>query len=593
MIPGLAFVVRRLQARGFGSIFIKNLALLSVLIVLPIALVAGISALSFSAYAKSETTAYGFKSMRGYQTLTDAMISDYMAQADYLSNDEDIQLFLLHRPGEPVYYDRSAIHDLIGAQMSIKDYLESIYIYSNRSERLISNFGELAYDGFFDHTWLDEYLVNEVPSRFWCTLRTGLDSRNRSVPLLSIYKALGTTTDDQGVIVFNISFARFASQFEPFRGDYDRSLILADDSQRVLADIWGTAQTPLPDAARDKLAAAAEYGGYAEHGKLVYYQAPVRNTSWHYVLAVSKSIYRDSLGRLRLALLSVAAAWLLVTVLVAVLISLRIYRPIRSILGTLEERASPAESRPLPRDEEAFIVQSIRRTLHEHNRISGQLAERIRMLKRAQAIALQSQINPHFLHNTLDTINWSAMRLTGGKNETSVMLGRLAATLRYSLDDAGTLVTLEEELQHMRAYLELQTMRYRDKFSVEWDIAEEARTCRVIRLMLQPVVENAIDHGIKPLERKGLIRIAAARAGDGLEIAVRDDGVGMSRAQAARLNAMLRRDDIQEKAHIGLPNVSQRIRLLFGADYGVTVYAVEGRGADVRIRLPWLPESER
>ena len=108
----------------------------------------------------------------------------------------------------------------------------------------------------------------------------------------------------------------------------------------------------------------------------------------------------------------------------------------------------------------------------KNEQITEELSQRVALLKQAQAVALQSQINPHFLHNTLDSISWTAIRLTGGKNKASVMLTKLAQILRYSLDDVDTLVPLRKELENTRIYLELQELRYNNCFCVEWDIEE-------------------------------------------------------------------------------------------------------------------------
>jgi two-component system sensor histidine kinase YesM len=586
LIPGLEKLMRRLQVRGFGTIFFKNLSLLSVLILFPIILVAVLAGLSFSASMKSEIRSYSYKSLQNYKNLTDTMIADYMAQSHHLGNDSDVELFLLQRNNDTVYYDRNVIHNLLNSQMSMKEYLDSIYIYSNRSGRIISNYGESSYKDFFDHSWMQEYQANTVPSRFWCVFRTGLNNQNRPIQVLSIYKALGTLTDNQGVIVFNINWGKFARQLAEWRGENDSGLYLVDESGKRLADIWQEEGTSLPASVTARI---REEPSYVESGSSIFYNTPVHATGWHYILAVSNSVYYGSLRPLLVSMLVIVAIWLLATAIIAVLISLRIYRPIRSILGALRDYSPLVEeSRLLPKDEEGYIITAIQRTLREHEAVSVQLTERIGMLKKAQSIALQSQINPHFLHNTLDSINWSAMGLTGGKNETSVMITQLASMLRYSLEDGSKLVPLEKELEHIRTYLNLQMIRYRNKFRVEWEVAAEIKHCRVIKIMLQPILENAIYHGIKPMEGAGIITITAKPNNGLLEIVIRDNGVGMDRLKVRRINSLMQQTDIQEKAHIGIPNVNQRIQLFFGEEYGITVASAEQEGTEVLLRLPYL-----
>lgn len=114
------------------------------------------------------------------------------------------------------------------------------------------------------------------------------------------------------------------------------------------------------------------------------------------------------------------------------------------------------------------------------------------------------------------------MALTGGKNQTSIMINQLSSMLRYSLEDVNTLVPLERELDNARTYLDLQSARYKNKFQTEWQIDADVRSCLVIKILLQPLLENAIYHGIKPLSGMGHIRIGASRKGDILEIWVED-----------------------------------------------------------------------
>lgn len=179
------------------------------------------------------------------------------------------------------------------------------------------------------------------------------------------------------------------------------------------------------------------------------------------------------------------------------------------------------------------------------------------------------------------------MRLTGGKNETSSMISDLAKMIRYSLDDVDNLVPLENKIENIRTYMELQELRYNNKFSVVWEIDDDVMNCKVMKIILQPILENAIYHGIKPLPDQGTIWIIAKKYKEILRIVIKDNGVGMDHHVVKRINEMMLDKKIQEKEHIGIMNVNQRIQLFFGNQYDISLASKENEGTTVIINLPY------
>lgn len=197
-------------------------------------------------------------------------------------------------------------------------------------------------------------------------------------------------------------------------------------------------------------------------------------------------------------------------------------------------------------------------------------------------MALQAQIKPHFLYNTLDSIIWMAH---AGKNEEVVdMTVALAALLRSSIGSGSELVPLREELDHVKSYLTIQKMRYNEKLSYTIEADEDTLSCIVPRLLLQPLVENAIYHGIKVKEEGGSIHVAAMREGGKLLITIEDTGVGMTDEQLAHIFEP--RSDKKHSTGIGVYNVEERIRIHYGEKYGMKFFCEAGKGTTVLIVLP-------
>ena len=200
--------------------------------------------------------------------------------------------------------------------------------------------------------------------------------------------------------------------------------------------------------------------------------------------------------------------------------------------------------------------------------------------REAQFNALQAQINPHFLYNTLEMINWKAIR--AGSGEISGMLTALARYFRLSLNKGMVIVPVRDEIALARVYLEIQANRYEEMFDVRIDVPEEAMAFEIPKMTLQPIIENALAHGIiKNDAERGLIEILGTVTGDALCLSVRDNGVGMD-AQAAA--GLLERAPRLEGGY-GLRNVHERIGYYFGELYGIAIDTAPGNGFRVDIRI--------
>lgn len=226
--------------------------------------------------------------------------------------------------------------------------------------------------------------------------------------------------------------------------------------------------------------------------------------------------------------------------------------------------------------------------------VSKESAARL-MKKQAELNALQSQINPHFLYNTLESIRGQAM--VHGLSDIEEMTQALSNLFRYSISSQGDMVTLEKELKNVDNYLMIQQYRFNNKFLYEKDADEDTLDLLIPKLLLQPIIENAIYHGLETKTGKGTIVFRAYRTEKRLLIQVRDNGIGIPKEKLTAINDVLQNKDIaenKEKAElsIGLVNVNERIRLNFGQEYGLHIYSVQEVGTSVEFVLPCDKEQE-
>jgi two-component system sensor histidine kinase YesM len=208
-------------------------------------------------------------------------------------------------------------------------------------------------------------------------------------------------------------------------------------------------------------------------------------------------------------------------------------------------------------------------------------AEQEKQRRRTMLALLQAQMNPHFLYNTLDTIIW--LIESGEINEAVAMISSLSNYFRFSLSRGQNVITLEEEQQHIRSYLEIQQMRYRDMMEYEIDIPDELKCYILPKLTLQPLVENALYHGIKISRRKGFIRVTGRAHESHLILEVTDDGFGMQKERLDAVRASLVTDS---REGFGLRTVHQRIQILFGKEYGLTIDGAPDAGVKVLVTMP-------
>jgi two-component system, sensor histidine kinase YesM len=205
---------------------------------------------------------------------------------------------------------------------------------------------------------------------------------------------------------------------------------------------------------------------------------------------------------------------------------------------------------------------------------------------------LQEQIKPHFLYNTLDTIQWMAKE--HGAGDIVEVVGALTSLFRIGLSRGKEMVSVSDELEHVRSYLVIMKARYEDKFDFTLSVDDATLHCMVLKLTLQPLVENAIYHGIKERRGHGTIRVSAAARDDMLVLGVRDDGVGMTPEKLADVRAHLTAPHTPDEggSGYGVHNVHERIQLSFGTRYGLRFESTPGGGTTVEVLHPLIPAEE-
>jgi two-component system sensor histidine kinase YesM len=204
--------------------------------------------------------------------------------------------------------------------------------------------------------------------------------------------------------------------------------------------------------------------------------------------------------------------------------------------------------------------------------------------KQSELIALQNQINPHFLYNTLTSIKLVIDK--GDLHNASFMVENLSDIFRYCLNKGANIVKFSQELEHIKNYLSIQKLRFGDKLEINYDIDEDVLSLPILRLTLQPIIENSIFHGLEPKLGKGELKITAKKFNDNFYIYIFDNGVGITQDKLNKINVQLKSDSSKRSDKLGIYNVNSRIKNYFGDEYGLTILSTLDSNTTIKIILP-------
>ncbi len=323
-----------------------------------------------------------------------------------------------------------------------------------------------------------------------------------------------------------------------------------------------------------------------EQGKL-YTISKSEETGWSVVGVVSVSSLMPYWKETQTTYLLIAVILIFSGILLAFLLAGAITKPLKNLAESMQEVEKRdfkgASIEKIPYREigalhNAFNVMTTR--IHQ---LMEENVEEQRQKRKSELKALRSQINPHFLYNTLDSIIWMA---EGGKNKEVVMMtSSLARLLRQSISNDEEMIPLRKEIDYTKSYLTIQKMRYKDKLEFSIEVDPQIQNERVVNLILQPIVENAIYHGIKPKGDKGMIRITGSLVGDDIVLEVMDNGVGISSEELAHIFDRSRERENEKGSGVGVYNVHVRLKLYYGEQYGLSFESKEGEGTKVTMRL--------
>lgn len=384
--------------------------------------------------------------------------------------------------------------------------------------------------------------------------------------------------------------------YKDYGETHDSSLFIVDDQGNVIYDDQGTWTGRVVGDLRIADWAAMHDGGTLSWRGNAYLYGVTKSdsTGWTTLIIKPQSSITGKLKNIRNTVSVIEFMILMLVILIAWLIARGVTRPLRTMIVTMRhvERGDFSV-----RTEQTDSRNEIGQLGKVFNKMLNSLEEMITQVygaelreKDARLLALQAQINPHFLFNTLNILK--SLGRKGATQEVVEVTESLAHLFRYSLYDWDRSVELREELNLIESYLRIQSYRFRDRFIYEQHIPDELLGARIVRLMIQPLVENAIVHGLEQRKVGGIISVRVREHEMKLEVIVSDNGVGMDPDIREQLTnkgtetSLHRANGQQEHMGIALLNIHKRLQLMYGHEYGVSVADTIGQGTTIILRLP-------
>jgi two-component system sensor histidine kinase YesM len=403
------------------------------------------------------------------------------------------------------------------------------------------------------------------------------------------------TLEPKGIVVFGFNEAKLREQYLKTAGDRNQ-IILLDKTGNVLSasnsDWRGKKASDLPflEGAESILEQTA--ASHLNSKQWVISHATSDITGWHVLVIQERLALLKELNQISLLTFWVMAACFLVSVIIAWMASSFLTNPLKNLLRSMRKLQTGDFSQRVDfsgRDEIGRLGEGYNNMVVKIKELIDEVYTMKLKRREAELKTLQAQIHPHFLYNTLDTICWTAQQR--GQKDIADLVYALSNLFRLSLSEGKDFITLEEELELVRSYVYLQQHRFKDRLSFEIEVSPELYNRKVPKLLLQPLVENAVIHGIEPLEGKGFIHISVHSEPERLHITIMDNGVGIPPAklhtimQGLSSSAPLH-ETVEETSGFALMNIKERLWMIYGSSIDFQIRSIEGKGTIVSMHIP-------
>ena len=568
----------------FNSIFLRTFLFITTLTVIPFIVLSIMFYSNTLKNIREEITLENSYMFDNSVNIIDRTLMEVDTLSSSLASNESTQLYTINNVSTDSF---KTISRLAKTLPIIYRYIDSIYIYSEQTDTVIMDNNSIPLSDLSDTDWINAYRAVTSPKGTIIPR-----SKNNVYPqLITIIKPIYVADEKKGAIIMNINAQSIYNSMLYQQYKDGRLFFLVNADNKIIISSELSYFNTYPDNIGLNtltIESNPKNSVYEINDKnYVVLSGDSSISDYKYISAYPLELYEHKLSTMKLQIIGILLLLMIIIFILAYVASVRSYSPLNEIISFLDNSQPPADSiEEEDKNELMYIINSIQTHINDKTKMAEILEERMKLLRKSQYDMLQTQINPHFLYNTLETINWMAYNMSNSENPVSKSLINLASFFRNTLT-SGYFVSIENEIKYTNEYVNILALRYGDLFDIEWDIDESILSYTIIKICLQPIIENAVYHGIKQKNDKGLIKIKGLCDDNNIILIVSDDGVGIEKDALDELNKTLSETSFtNEKSHIGLSNVNQRIKIIFGDSYGIHVESTVGVGTDVYVTIP-------
>lgn len=580
-IKNIWFNIRHFK---FNSIFLRTFLFITVLTVIPFIVLSIMFYSNTLKNIREEITLENSYIFDNSVNIIDRTLMEVDTLTSSLASNESTQLYTINNVSTDSF---KTISRLAKTLPIIYRYIDSIYIYSEPTDTVIMDNNSIPLSDLSDTDWISAYHAVTSPKGTIIPR-----SKNNVYPqLITIIKPIYVADEKKGAIIMNINAQSIYNSMLYQQYKDGRLFFLVNADNKIIISSELSYFNTYPDNIGPNtltIESNPKNSVYEINDKnYVVLSGDSSISDYKYISAYPLELYEHKLSTMKLQIIGILLLLMIIIFILAYVASVRSYSPLNEIISFLDNSQPPADSiEEEDKNELMYIINSIQTHINDKTKMAEILEERMKLLRKSQYDMLQTQINPHFLYNTLETINWMAYNMSNSENPVSKSLINLASFFRNTLT-SGYFVSIENEIKYTKEYVNILALRYGDLFDIEWDIDESILSYTIIKICLQPIIENAVYHGIKQKNDKGLIKIKGLCDDNNIILIVSDDGIGIEKDALDELNKTLSETSFtNEKSHIGLSNVNQRIKIIFGDSYGIHVESTVGVGTDVYVTIP-------
>ncbi|WP_018931256.1 sensor histidine kinase [Gracilibacillus lacisalsi] len=579
-----------------NKILIKNILLFVFPLFIPVFILGSFAIFITDKYMRESIQSNHTNVLQQIEQQTNTILNEmYLLNLDYNWNPEIILSLQNIFDADSFTYDQVKNANYQEGTIRRKEiatpYIQSIYIYyQNQNNRVLtSRYGITEVEEMPDAFWLQEFDETATTEDIWIKSREIPDySFTKQEPVISVFRNVfkSNSQTSEGLIVLNIYQRYFSNLIKELNNYHHQSIFVLDENNHKL---FGNSMSNSIDPEHFLLPSnRSTYEVTIDGTPYIVNQLASDNYGLRYFSLVEKAEIYMIPNQLRfLTLIFVLLSLMLGTTTIYYLTrkNARHVSDIISMLHTSNHDEEELIKNISFKDNEyQLIVRKLLKNFIAKKNLEMELHEKKYQFQEAELSALQNQINPHFLSNTLAIIYWRAMALTGKPNKVTQMLETLTDILDFSLRIKHHTVTLAEEIHHTKNYLTIIHIRSDHAFTIDWDYDERILHEQVLKFILQPIVENSVTHGCDD-DKNIRIKIKIRKRADKIRFTIIDNGTGLSKE---RLKELLEEHDKDEYItnHIGLANIKKRISLLFNNQYQFIIRSKKGWGTVVVIEHP-------